>query len=60
MGREIKRVSVDFDWPMGRIWPGFMNSHCNSMEVLTAYENPTKSNVAANEKLVKGLKNVKD
>lgn len=23
MGREIKRVPVDFDWPLNVIWPGY-------------------------------------
>lgn len=37
MGREIKRVPLDFDWPLKQIWPGFQNpfyaatkcSHCD-------------------------------
>lgn len=24
MGREIKRVPVDFDWPMNKVWDGFL------------------------------------
>ena len=28
MGREIKRVPLDFDWPMGKIWPPFMANIC--------------------------------
>jgi len=24
MGREIKRVALDFDWPMGEVWVGFI------------------------------------
>lgn len=24
MGREIKRVPVDFDWPLNRTWPGYL------------------------------------
>lgn len=27
MGREIKRVPVDFDWPIAKIWKGFINPH---------------------------------
>jgi hypothetical protein len=27
MGREIKRVALDFDWPMKKIWQGFINPH---------------------------------
>lgn len=23
MGREIKRVALDFDWPTYKVWPGF-------------------------------------
>jgi hypothetical protein len=28
MGREVKRVSMDFDWPMGRVWHGYLTSTC--------------------------------
>ncbi len=27
MGREVKRVSLDFKWPMNQIWEGFINPH---------------------------------
>lgn len=27
MGREIKRVPLDFDHPIGEVWPGFHNPH---------------------------------
>lgn len=23
MGREVRRVPLDFDWPMDKVWPGF-------------------------------------
>lgn len=26
MGRTLKRVPLDFDWPQGKIWPGYMVS----------------------------------
>jgi hypothetical protein len=26
MGRELKRVPMDFDWPSNKIWPGYMVS----------------------------------
>ena len=29
MGREIKRVQMDFDWPIGKIWPGYMHGVCS-------------------------------
>lgn len=25
MGREVKRVSVDFEWPIGKIWKGYLD-----------------------------------
>lgn len=25
MGREIKRVPLDFEWPIGKIWEGYLN-----------------------------------
>jgi len=27
MGREIKRVPLDFDWPIDKTWEGFLNPH---------------------------------
>lgn len=27
MGREVKRVAMDFDWPLKKIWEGFINPH---------------------------------
>lgn len=29
MGREIKRVPMDFDYPMGEVWYGYLFSFCN-------------------------------
>jgi hypothetical protein len=27
MGRELKRVPLDFDWPIGKVWEGYLNPH---------------------------------
>jgi len=27
MGRELKRVSLDFEWPEGEVWEGYINPH---------------------------------
>ncbi len=27
MGREIKHVALDFTWPVGQIWEGYLNPH---------------------------------
>ena len=27
MGRELRRVPLDFDWPMNQRWSGFVNPH---------------------------------
>lgn len=27
MGREIRRVALDFDWPLQKVWEGFLNPH---------------------------------
>lgn len=27
MGRELKRVPLDFDWPENKVWGGFLNPH---------------------------------
>ena len=32
MGRELKRVPLDFDWPLHKIWPGFDNPYYPSGE----------------------------
>ena len=28
MGRELKRVPLDFDWPVGKVWAGYLFSTC--------------------------------
>ena len=30
MGREVKRVPMDFDWPIGEVWAGYLISTCQS------------------------------
>ena len=27
MGREVKRVTLDFDWPLNQVWEGYVNPH---------------------------------
>lgn len=27
MGRELKRVPLNFEWPMSKVWQGFLNPH---------------------------------
>lgn len=27
MGRELKRVALDFEWPLHKVWEGFINPH---------------------------------
>lgn len=27
MGREIKRVPINFNWPLNKVWEGFINPH---------------------------------
>ncbi len=27
MGRELKRVALDFEWPLSKVWQGFVNPH---------------------------------
>jgi len=29
MGRELKRVPLDFEWPINTIWYGYMSSMCH-------------------------------
>lgn len=42
MGREVKRVPMDFDWPIEKVWDGFINPHyrkcqdCDGCGITTA------------------------
>jgi hypothetical protein len=27
MGREVRRVPLDFEWPLNKVWEGFLNDH---------------------------------
>jgi hypothetical protein len=27
MSRNLKRVPLDFEWPIGKVWPGYVNQH---------------------------------
>lgn len=44
MGRELKRVPLDFDWPMNEVWKGYINPHyeacktCNGSGETIAYQ----------------------
>lgn len=29
MNRELKKVPLDFDWPLHKIWYGYLNNMCN-------------------------------
>jgi len=47
MGREVKRVALDFDWPVGKVWDGFLNPwYCHRADCAfcegTGYNPPTK------------------
>lgn len=39
MSREVKRVPLNFDWPMNKIWPGYMLSVCGEMEYVEEDDN---------------------
>jgi len=32
MGRELKRVALDFDWPLNKIWKGYVNPYYKECE----------------------------
>jgi len=32
MGRQVKRVPMDFDWPLHKVWPGYYLSLCDVMD----------------------------
>ncbi len=27
MGREVKRVALDFEWPLNEVWEGFIDPY---------------------------------
>jgi len=30
MGRDVKRVPMDFDWPLHKVWRGYLNPRCEA------------------------------
>ena len=36
MGREIKRVALDFDWPTDKVWQGYLNPHFEKKQSCSA------------------------
>lgn len=32
MGRTLKRVALDFNWPLDKIWQGYLNPHSDAMK----------------------------
>lgn len=32
MGRELKRVPLDFDWPVHKVWRGYLNPHNTAVQ----------------------------
>lgn len=38
MGRQVKRVSLDFQWSLGRVWEGFLNPHYEKSHRCSACE----------------------
>ncbi len=35
MGREVKRVALDFEWPLNKVWEGFINPHYTATKCTT-------------------------
>jgi len=35
MGREIRRMALDFDWPLEKVWKGYLNPHYEKCPVCT-------------------------
>ena len=51
MGREIKRVPVDFDWPLSKVWEGFLTPE--RLQELPCPAKCSNGNTAAGEWLTK-------
>jgi len=43
MGRELRRVPLDFDWPLNKPWAGFLNPHCQERRKCPACEGDSYS-----------------
>lgn len=56
MGREIKRVPLEFDWPLGYVWPGFLLHMCEAeMHWATKKEYPEYCEDCKHFALLSGL-----
>lgn len=42
MGRELKRVALDFDWPRDKVWEGFINPHYKKCSVCENGQTPAR------------------
>lgn len=51
MGRELKRVPLDFAWPLNKPWSGFINHHASAMIDCPHCENGYSPEYAALQKL---------
>jgi len=45
MGREVRRVPLDFDWPLNKTWEGFLNPHYTGHRLPCPHCNGTGSNL---------------
>lgn len=47
MGREIRRVPLNFDWPMNKVWEGYLNPYyrpCPKMATKECFDGATRAN----------------
>jgi hypothetical protein len=50
MGRELKRVSLDFEWPANKVWQGYQNPHYSKSHDCEACDGSGSSPIARNLK----------
>ena len=47
MGRELRRVALDFDWPLNKRWPGFVSPDYKKCDECRGYGQHDAANVVA-------------
>ncbi len=48
MGREVRRVPLDFEWPYNKVWKGFLNPHYQNRIKCEACDGRGESSAARN------------
>jgi len=52
MGREVRRVPKDFNWPIGKAWDGFVNPHFRKCPDCNNGETPARERLSEKKIIV--------